>query len=137
MTDRDPYSGLGSGWAPREEIVNKKRHTTAMLVAGGPTLNLSSSTISDTALVNDLVGTLSVSSGTGVYTYTLTSNPGGLFSISGASLEVAASLTAGSDAITIKADNGAGSVVTQPFLITVTHAAGSVDDDYAAWMAAA
>lgn len=90
---------------------------------GGPRLNLSASTIADTASIGDVIGTLSVSNGTGSYTFTFTSNPGTLFSITGASLKVAAALTAGSDAITIKADNGAGSVVTQPFLITVTHAA--------------
>lgn len=86
---------------------------------------LTSSTIADTASVGDVIGTLSVSGGTGSYTFTFTSNPGTLFSITTTSLKVAAALTAGSDAITIKADNGAGSVVTQPFLITVTHASGA------------
>jgi len=92
---------------------------------GGPQLLLSASTIADTASVGDVIGTLSVSGGTGSYTYTFTSNPGTLFSISTASLEVAAALTAGSDPITIKADNGAGSVVSRAFLITVTHASGT------------
>lgn len=90
----------------------------------GPTLNLSSSTIADTASVGDVIGTLSVSGGTGTYTYTFTSNPGTLFSIASASLKVAAALTAGSDPITIKADNGAGSVFTKAFLITVTSSSG-------------
>lgn len=87
-----------------------------------PLINLSASTVADTATVGTTIGVLSVLGGTGSYTFTLTSNPGTLFAISGSNLNVAASLTQGSDAISIKADNGAGSVVTQPFLITVTHA---------------
>lgn len=93
-----------------------------IIESGGPVLNLSGSSVADTASVGTTVGTLSVSGGSGTYTFTLTSNPGSLFSISGSALQVAASLSAGSDAITIKADNGAGSVITQPFLITATHA---------------
>lgn len=88
-------------------------------------ISLSASTVLDSATVGTTIGTLSVVGGTGVYTFTLTSNPGTLFSITGTALKVAASLTAGSDAITIKADNGAGSVITQPFLITVTSSAGA------------
>jgi hypothetical protein len=93
--------------------------------ASSPRINLSAAIIGDTAHVGDVVGTLSVSRGTGSYTYTFTSNPGTLFSITTNSLKVAASLTAGSDAITLHADNGAGSVVTTTFLITVTHASGA------------
>jgi len=93
--------------------------------SSGPTIHLSASTIADTAAVGDTVGVLSVLGGTGSYTFTLTSNPGLLFSIAGSALKVAAALTAGSDAITVQADNGAGSVVTRAFLITVTHSAGT------------
>ena len=88
----------------------------------GPAIALSVATIADTAAVGDTVGILSVVGGTGVYTFTLTSNPGALFSITGTSLQVAAALTAGSDAITIHADNGAGGTLDRAFLITVTHA---------------
>lgn len=91
---------------------------------GGPAIALSASTVLDSASVGTTIGTLSVLGGTGSYTFTLTSNPGSLFSITGTALKVAASLTAGSDAITIRADNGAGGVVTQPFLITVTASGG-------------
>jgi hypothetical protein len=93
---------------------------------GGPriSLNLSASTVADTATVGTVIGTLSVTGGTGSYTYTFTSNPGTLFSITTNQLKVAAALTAGSDPITIKADNGAGSTVTKAFLITVTSSAG-------------
>lgn len=87
---------------------------------GGAQLRLSNTTIPDTSSVGTVVGTFSVVGGKGSYTYTLTSNPGGLFSISGNQLQVAAALTAGSDPITVQANNGAGSVITQPFTIIVT-----------------
>ena len=83
-------------------------------------IQLSNATVSAGAAVGTTVGVLSVVGGTGTYTFTLTSNPGDLFAISGDDLNVAAALAAGSDAITVHADNGAGSTFTQPFLITVT-----------------
>lgn len=92
----------------------------------GPRILLSSATIADTASVGDTVGTLSVSNGSGSYTFTLTSNPDSLFSISGASLEVAAALTAGSYSITVQADNSVDTPISRAFLITVTHEAGTV-----------
>jgi hypothetical protein len=95
-------------------------------VRGGPLIVLSSATVADTATVGATVGTLSVAGGSGTYTFTLTSNPGTLFAISGASLNVAAALSAGSDAITVHADNGAGSVLNRALIITVTHAGGTV-----------
>lgn len=95
--------------------------------AGTPAASivLSNATIADTASVGDLVGNLSVVNGSGTYTYTLTSNPGTLFSITTAALKTAAALTAGSDAITVHADNGAGSVLNRAFLITVTSSAST------------
>ena len=90
------------------------------LVVGGLILNLSGATIASTAATSTLIGNFSVSNGTGTYTYTFTSNPGSLFAINGTALSNAISpLTPGSDPITVKADNGAGSVVSSPFLITV------------------
>src|SRR6185437_5320973 len=75
------------------------------------------------AAIGTTVGTLSVIRGTGgSYTYALTSNPGGLYSISGSALQVAAALSAGSDPITIRATPaGSGATITQPFTITVTN----------------
>lgn len=92
-------------------------------IGGGnknPAIEISNTTIASTATIGSLVGVLTVINGTGTYTFTLTSNPGTLFAISGSNLNVAAALTAGSDPITIQANNGAGSVITQPFTITVT-----------------
>lgn len=94
-----------------------------MPVVGSQQIQLSASTVSNTATAGTVIGTLSVLNGSGSYTFSLSSNPGSLFSISGSSLQVAAALTVGSDAITIKADNGAGSVLSAPFLITVTNGA--------------
>lgn len=87
---------------------------------GGALIILSNASIASTATVGTTVGTLNVVGGTGVYTFTFTSNPGTLFAISGSNLNVAAALTAGSDPIIIQANNGAGSIITQPFTITVT-----------------
>lgn len=90
----------------------------------GPTIQLSSATISDTASIGDLVGTLSVSGGSGSYTYTLTDDAGGLFAIDAAAVEAAAALTAGSYSITVQADNGVDTPISRAFLITVTESAG-------------
>lgn len=87
-------------------------------------ISLSGSTIGDTATAGTFIGTLSVSNGSGSYTYSLTSNPGGLFAIDVADLEVAAALTAGDQPITVQADNGVDTPLTRVFTISVTSAAG-------------
>lgn len=104
-------------------LMNANKNLAIDHGASGPALGLSASTIADTAAIGDVIGNLAVSGGTGTYTYSFQSNPGTLFSITSSSLKVAAALTAGSYAITIRADNGAGSVIDQPFLITVTSSA--------------
>lgn len=89
----------------------------------GPVINLSSASYPAGSALNTVIGTLSVSGGTGTYTYSFTSNPGTLFNISTASLrDNTGTITAGSYPITIQANNGAGSVVTKAFLITATSA---------------
>lgn len=103
----------------------RSRGRTASGGVVGPSIQLSNATIADTADINDIVGVLSVANGEGDYTFTLTSNPETLFKISGSSLEVAAALSAGSDAITVHADNGAGSTIDRAFIITVTHMSAS------------
>lgn len=98
------------------------------LGGGGKTisLNLSNASYPAGSALNTVIGTLSVSGGTGTYTFTFTSNPGTLFNISTASLrDNTGTITAGSYPITIQADNGAGSVVTKAFLITATAAGGT------------
>jgi hypothetical protein len=98
----------------------------ARLGGGGKTisLNLSASTWPANSAINTVIGTLSVSGGTGTYTYSFTSNPGTLFNISGSSLrDNTGTNGAGSYPVTIQANNGAGSVVTKAFLLTATSAA--------------
>lgn len=85
-----------------------------------PRITLSNASVASVATVGTTIGTLSVVNGKGAYTFTFSSNPGTLFSISAALLQVAAALSAGADPIIIHADNGAGSVLNGPFTITVT-----------------
>jgi hypothetical protein len=84
---------------------------------------LSASTIAEDAGVGDAVGTLSVSNGSGSYTFTLTDDAGGLFAIDGDDLEVDGALdyeTATSHSITVEADNGVDDPISRQFTITVT-----------------
>jgi len=90
----------------------------------GASIQLSANTVDEAATVGQTVGTLSVSNGSGSYTYSLTSNPGGLFAIDVADLEVGAALTAGDQPITVQADNGVDTPLTRVFTITVTSSAG-------------
>jgi hypothetical protein len=106
---------------PRNLRITKNLRLGPLLGGNIAFIALSAATIADTASIGATIGTLSVTGGSGSYTFTLTSNPGGLFSITSPSLKVAAALTAGSDAITVHADNGAGGLVNRSFLITVTH----------------
>lgn len=90
------------------------------------TINLSNASFPENSALNTVIGTLSVSGGSGSYTFTLTSNPGTLFNISGSSLRVTSTtIAAGSYPVTIQADNGAGSVVSKSFLLTATAVSGA------------
>lgn len=84
------------------------------------TIQLSAATIAADAANPTTIGTLSVSPAIGSYTYTLSSNPGSQFGITGALLRSAAVLTAGSYSVGVHADNGAGDVLDRSFLVTVT-----------------
>ena len=122
-------NGIG---LPYEEATNGFGIAVTFVASGGlpvvlegtATIQLSSATIAENASVGAVVGTLSVTNGSGTYTYTLTSNPGTLYAIDGGNLEVADTLSVGSDAITIEADNGVDTPISRAFLITVTAAAG-------------
>jgi hypothetical protein len=87
-------------------------------------------TASNADPVGKLVGTLSVQNGWGTYTFTLTSNPGGKYQIVGNQLQVAAPLTAGTDTITIQANNGAGDILNLTTTVTVRGLAGYVPTYY-------
>jgi len=86
----------------------------------GPVVVISNSTIPETATIGTTVGALSVSGGSGTYTYSFLSNPGSLFAISGSNLNTAAALTPGDKPITIRASGGTPSPVDRVFNITVT-----------------
>ncbi len=87
----------------------------------GGVLLLSGTTTTAGASVGTVIGNFSVSGGsTRAYTFSLTSNPGGLFSVGGSTLAVAAALTAGTDPITARASDTGVSVINGSFNITVT-----------------
>ncbi len=94
--------------------------------ASGPTINLSASTFPAGSAQGTAIGTLSVSGGTGTYTFTLTDNASlkaQVAGTNGVNLQAgSASASAGSFSITVHADNGAGSVLNRVFLITATGA---------------
>ena len=85
----------------------------------GAVVLLSNSTVMDNATVGSNVGVLSVAGGSGTYTFALTSNPGSLFAISGANLNTAAAMTAGTYPITVQASGGVPTPVTRTLAITV------------------
>lgn len=81
-------------------------------------------TLTDQSSVGTVVGNFSIIGGsTRAYTFTLTNNPGGLFSVGGSTLSVAAALTAGTDPISARASDTGVSVITGSFNITVTSSA--------------
>lgn len=96
---------------------------SALEGVAAPAVALSNATVTDAAAIGATVGTLSVTGGSGSYSYALTSNPGSLFAISGSSLKVASSLAAGTVPIAIQATGGTPSPVTTNFFIVVTASA--------------
>jgi hypothetical protein len=90
----------------------------------GAIITLSDTTIAEDASVGDLLGTLSVTNGSGVYAFTITLND--YFEIDGVDdtrVEVKASLdyeTNPTHSITIQADNGVDDPLERTFTITVT-----------------
>jgi hypothetical protein len=92
----------------------------------GGSILLSNATVTEGSSVGTVVGNFSVSGGsTRAYTFTLTSNPGGLFSVGGSTLAVAAGLTAGIDPITVRASDTGVSTINGSFSITVTSSAAA------------
>ena len=88
----------------------------------GAVVLLSNTTVLDNATIGTTIGTLSVAGGTGTYTFTLLSNPGGLFATAGTNgvnLNVAAALPAGIQPITVRAAGGVPTPVDRVFNITV------------------
>lgn len=89
-----------------------------------PTIQLSATSIAEDAASGSVVGALSVSNGSGSYTYSITSDPDSKFAIDGSNLETAATLdyeTDTSHSVTIEADNGVDDPISRVFTITVTN----------------
>ncbi len=91
-----------------------------------PSIVLSANTVIDDAIVGTSIGTFAVASGTGVYTFTITSDVGEKFTID--ILDHPTLVTAGTinydvattHDITVEADNGVDAVVTKNYTIYVT-----------------
>lgn len=95
----------------------------------GGVILLSNATVTEGSSIGTVIGNFSVIGGsTRAYTFTLSSNPGGLFSVGGSTLEVAAALTAGNAPITVRASDTGISVINGAFNITIT---SSTPADYA------
>ena len=75
----------------------------------GAVILISNTNVFDNIAVGATVGTLSVAGGSGIYTFTLTSNPGAHFATAGTNgvnLNTATALTAGSYPVTVQAAGG-------------------------------
>lgn len=111
--------------------LRRRRRRLRIRFGGGAVLALSNSSFPENSALNTVIGALSVSGGTGTYTYSFTSNPGTLFNISGSDLRVTSTtIAAGSYPVTIQADNGAGSIVSKSFVLTATASATSPSLDF-------
>jgi len=90
----------------------------------GPVVQLSALTIAEDAIVGDAVGTLSVTNGSGSYTYTITADPDTKFAIDADALELGATVdyeTATSHSVTVEADNGVDDPVSRTFTVFVSN----------------
>ena len=117
------------GRARNYYLLRRKKRLLSGEVTLTPRIQLSGLTASSGAGVGDLVGNLSVSDGSGVYTYSLTDGDA-LFDIDGSRLEVGAALSVGTESITIEADNGVDTPLSRTFSIVVS-APGPVSMDLA------
>jgi hypothetical protein len=90
----------------------------------GPSLQITASSILESALSGSTVGVLSVVGGVGTYTFTKTADPDGKFAVSGSNLNTAAGLdfeAAQSHLVTISASNGVDDPIVRTFTISVTN----------------
>ena len=97
---------------------------TPLQGVGGSTIVLSATSIAESATSGSVVGALSVTGGSGSYTFSITADPDNKFAIDGSNLETDAALdyeTATSHSVTIEADNGVDTPISRTFTITVTN----------------
>lgn len=94
---------------------------------GGLAIQFSPSAMLDSASVNDDVGTATVPGTTGTPTWSLTNDASGKYKINSSTglVEVASTLTAGTDSITISVSGVTPAVSPRAFNIPVSAASGS------------
>ncbi len=98
------------------QIAVRRRGSTSV-----PAVGLSNTNINENASIGDTIGTLSVSNGSGAYTFSITSDLDAKFSLTGPDLKLAALLdyeTKTSHNVTIQA-TGTGGPYTREFIIYV------------------
>src|SRR4051812_8874450 len=106
--------------------IRRRRLGAAIVGPVTPVLRLSASSILESASVGAVVGALSVTNGSGTYTFTITADPSSKFAIAGTALNLGAALNyeaATSHSVTVKADNGVDTPITRAFTIGVTNVA--------------
>lgn len=94
--------------------------------ADPPRIRLSAYSIAEDAEAGDAVGTLSVTNGAGVYTFSITADADSKFAIDGDALELDATVdfeTAVSHGVTVEADNGDDDPILRAFTVGVTDVA--------------
>lgn len=113
------------------EIVSARKRRRHSARTGGVVILLNNNTTNDVAANGTTIGTFAVLGSPDVFTFSFITNPGSLFSLLGPVLQVNGSpLTPGMDIIAIKADNGAGTVILQSFIIVVSHVSASYVPTY-------
>jgi hypothetical protein len=87
-------------------------------------ITLTPATVAGSVALNSVIGALAAVGGVAgaTFTYTLPSNPGNLFNVSGANLRtnVAPVIAAGAKPITVRATDNSGRVFDQNLTVTVT-----------------
>lgn len=69
-------------------------------------IQITNTQVSTDASIGDSVGVLSVTHGSGSYTFSLLDNDSGKYSLTGATLKIADVVVAGIDSVQVRADNG-------------------------------
>jgi hypothetical protein len=91
-----------------------------------PYISLSNDEMLETITIGTVIGELSVVDGTGVYTFTIVSDPDNLFTIDGGDSNKTGLVdyeTKTFHQVTVRADNGAGSILEQMLTIFVMNVA--------------